>query len=285
MIGHYVVQGWLYLGPRINLYGGSDILLASALISCMHSSTNLIRRSPITCVCFLRQSHEYVLAQDLFAMHVRFIAFVFIAALLNVTATPYFKPWIETRQAPTPGPVGSLIYPPGADSYNCPAAATNLWAPYPYLNAPNSNKRRSIHSRFRVAQPRSRRLRLPRQQVNASCQEIGSFSFSDWEQGATANTPTVTIPGGYIYTFSMAANVIIQQVVAWTVPTNSNKFSQIGSTTFGNYTGTMVVTPKDQVNIHWEIKFQFGHPNGNVALFTNQGPGSAMVSTSKRKKK
>ena len=216
-------------------------------------------------------------------MHIRFIALVLTATLLNVTATPYFKPWIETRQAPTPGPVSSLIYPPGTDSSNCPASPNNLWGSNPNLNGVKQSKR-SIHSRFKVAQSRPRGIHLPRQQVNASCQQIASFSFSDWEQGAIANTPTVTIPGGYMYTFSMAANVVIENVVAWTNPTNSNKFSQIGHTNFNNMTGTMVINPKDAVNIHWEINFEYGHPNGNVALFTNQGPGAAMVTTSKRKK-
>ncbi|KAG8532224.1 uncharacterized protein KY384_003865 [Bacidia gigantensis] len=214
-------------------------------------------------------------------MPISSFAFIIATLMVYVTAVPYFKPWLETRQAiggsPTLGPYADLTYPPDHDASVCPATPVNLWA-NGALAAPAkaSRRRRSLHHQFKI--PAKGNGLHRRVAPNGTCSTIAQFTFSDWEGGADTNTPTVPIAAGVTYFFSMSANVAITSVIAWTAAPNSNHYDKLGYSQPKNKTVTMTLNPTKAVNLHFEIYFQYGHPNGLVALFSNQPPPPVAVS-------
>ena len=214
-------------------------------------------------------------------MHLRLIAAIFVATLLNVTATPYFRPWLESRQSPTTDKTPDCLYPEGINPSTCPSTG-NMWNNLQYLDKPILQ--RSLSSKYRISQFPARSLHIPRQTTNTSCQQIAELQFNDWEKSSKANTPTITIPGGYHYTFSISANVVIDMVRTWTSPINSDHYTRMDpDARLNNRSGIVNFTIDHQTNIHWFIDFQYGHPNGKMLLFAEGGPGQTVPPASKIK--
>ena len=199
-------------------------------------------------------------------MYCCFLAFIISLLLYNTSATPYFKPWLETRQTPTLGAVVDLIYPPNNDKTTCPNNPNNLFAG---AVLQSRKKRRSLHHTFHVPQAKSLHSR---QIINGTCQTVASFSFLDWESSYDCNTQTIMLDGGHKYTFSMSANVEISKIEAWTQKKNSKDWQKMGDTKPNAKNASLVTEIKDTTPVHWNIEFRFGHPNGNVAVFSDAPP-------------
>ena len=215
-------------------------------------------------------------------MHLQLIAITLIGAFFNVIATPYFRAPLRSRQVATPGVVHPNIYPSGFDQNSCPVTG-NLWASLQRLDRPASKTptRRSLHSDL----TRSGRLRMPRQANTTTCQQVGEIDVSGY-QGGNGDTPTITLPGGYQYFLSLAANVWLQSVTTWTSPVDGGNFKNMDTTYFdtehGQYNGTMNFTLAKTTNFHWQVYFVFGAPSVKFLLFSNEGPGAPLLPTSKR---
>lgn len=202
------------------------------------------------------------------------LAFMIAMLLCQVTATPYFKPWLETRQSPTLVATSNLIYPPNNDKTTCPQDPNNLFAGYNLGVA--TSKKRSLHQTFRVPDSSSPSRRLqPRQLSNGSCTTVASFSFTDWEQSYDANTATIPLAGGAQYTFSIAANVDIKKLEAWSKV--GNNWKVLNSVSPNAKNTTLITAFAQTTSVHWKIYFRYGHPNGNVAVFSNKAPPSNAI--------
>ena len=210
-------------------------------------------------------------------MHFPFLALLITTFILDVLAIPYFKPWLETRQSPTPGNPPALRYPDGQSSSTCTVMSSNLW--HGDSLQTRKSKKRSTYSEAQSSHGPFMQKRQAK--LNETCTQVASFSFSDWEKGYAANTATISIPGGYTYTLSVTANVVITEVQAWSAPINSNSYSVIGKTNPHDFTSLLKLSPTKSISVHFQFSFEYGHPNGNVALFTNQGTPTA--ATKRRK--
>ena len=222
-------------------------------------------------------------------MHIHYTLFIVTGIILDVLATPYFKPWLETRQNPTPGEIPVIHYPAHLDGHAGPVSPTNLFAADTVLTPvsgpggpPGSRRKRSLHNSFRVPRSITGRGIHRREITNGSCTQIASFSFNDWEKGSSANTPTITLPGKANYLLSIAANVNVQTMVVWTNPVNSNDYKSIANSNPGNFTGTLAFSADDHTQAHFQFFFQYGHPNGQVALFTDAIPGVGILKRRRR---
>ena len=220
-------------------------------------------------------------------MSCTFLAFVVFLLMCITSATPYFRPWLETRQNPTLRPKADMIYPAGNDGGSCPTAQNNLFNGA-VLQSKRRRRRRNLHSTFRVPQPQPH-IR-PRQLLNTTappCSNIAYFGFDDWEKAYDANTPTIMLEGGHKYTLSIRANVLMDKIEAWTAPSGSNKWKAIGKVEPKAANATLVMEPTENTPVHWKIEFQFGHPSGDVAVFSNTPPIPipVPVATSRKQKR
>ena len=214
-------------------------------------------------------------------MYCPFFAFLVATFLYNILATPYFKPWLETRQNPTLTPVADMIYPPNSNADTCPQQG-NLWDGAG-LQA-KRRKRRSLHSRFKVPRSGSRLVTRQRQLLNGTCSNVAQFTFVDWESGYNVNTPTITLPGGHTYTFSIATNVEVQKLQAWTMKPNTDDWNRLNETKPNEKNTTMVTYLKDTTALHWNIQFRYGAPGGQIAVFSDVGVGPVVPVTVQRKR-
>ena len=190
-----------------------------------------------------------------------------------IVATPYFRPWLEVRQTPTMGAPVGLIYPDNNDASTCPLNPKNLFLDASLIAGQKRKRRRNIHEEFKTPVSNPRGQHAKRALINGTCQTVARFGFEDWEASYGVNTPTITLDGGQTYTFSIAANVEISNVQCWTKKPNSGDFSRLGDTSPKNAKNvTLVTNIKSTTSVHWYIKFRYGHPRGNIAVFSNKPP-------------
>ena len=197
-------------------------------------------------------------------MHRCFFGLMIATLLYNIHATPYFKPWLERRQGPTLRTPADLIYPPNENAATCLCDSVNLFDGGVLQN----KRKRSLHHSFHV--PQAKPL-YSRQQVS-TCTAVAFFSFRDWEgEDYQCNTQTILLQGGHTYTFSLAANVDISMIRCWRPKgRNWEKIGEIQPKDVMN--ATLVTQIKDTVQVHWEIFWRFGHPSGDIAVFSDASP-------------
>ena len=225
-------------------------------------------------------SIEHVVAQRRVAMYCHFFAFMTTVLLYSTTsATPYFKPWLETRQNPTLNPVSMMIYPPNNNADTC-YQTMNLWNGAGL--AVKRRKKRSLNSRFHVPRPGTALQKRQRQLLNGTCTNVAQFDFVDWESGYDVNTPTITLEGGHIYTFSIATNVDVKKLQAWTL--KGKDWKTLNETQPMTRNATMVTKVEQTMPIHWNIEFRFGAPGGKIAVFSDQGYGPVVPVTVQQKR-
>jgi len=221
-----------------------------------------------------QKTRDYATAIKLISLDMRILLLLLLASIYPdpVFSRPYFKPWLTNRQIATPGASPPLLYPKGQGQSTCPSTQANLWGTTGVLL-----QSRSLKPRHATSRPLERKGIFSRQTNGTTppskyaCSQIASFSFSDWEQSA-ANTPSIMLPPNYQYTFSISANVPMASIQAWGAKTNSNSYTGLGKSSPKSKQASVTFNLKDQLMVHFEVSFQYGHPNGNVALFTNEGP-------------
>lgn len=171
---------------------------------------------------------------------------------------------VRKRQGGTPGPVPQSSIPstlgyPGLGP--CVWASTNPWEGCGLnndgalgYNASNCN--------------------LPTTNVEGlsppykNCVAIAWFKFENWANSEyQASTPTIPLSKNYNYALSISTNVIMNRVDVYNGKSGSKNYDKVSSQTINNQTTIFTFQLSRDGIVHIDIKYDYGHPSGNVTLW------------------